>query len=55
MAVWRYSKDQFVFIEYFFNIDTYDIRVAFWTKPRLFDKFLPVYKGIMGTLSLADR
>jgi hypothetical protein len=55
MAVWRYAKDEFVFIEYFLNIDTYDIRVAFWTKPRLFDKFLPVYKGIMGTILLADR
>jgi hypothetical protein len=55
MVVWRYAKDDFRFIEYFFNIETYDIRVAFWTKPRLFDKFLPVYKGIMGTLSVTGR
>lgn len=55
MVVWRYAKDDFQFIEYFFTIDTYDIRVAFWTKPRLYDKFLPVYNGIMSTLSMTGR
>jgi hypothetical protein len=50
-VVWRYSKNEFDFVEYFFTIDTYDIRLAFWTKPRIFNKFLPVYREIMGTLS----
>jgi hypothetical protein len=55
MVTWRYAKGEYRFIEYFFTIDTYNIRVAFWTKPRLFNKFLPVYEEIMGTLSLSDR
>lgn len=55
MIVWKYITEDFRFVEYFFTIDTYDIRVAFWTKPSLFDKFLPVYNEIMGTLSMPGR
>ena len=55
MVTWRYAKDEFRFIEYFFSIDTYNMRIAFWTKPRIFDKFLPVYEEIMGTLSIPGR
>jgi hypothetical protein len=55
MVTWRYAKDEFRFIEYFFIIDTYNIRMAFWSKPRIFAKFLPVYEEIMGTLSIPGR
>jgi len=51
-STWRYKKNDFWFVEYFFSVDTYNIRVAFWTKPKLFDKFVPVYDQIMGTLIL---
>lgn len=52
MVKWIYEKSGFRFEEFFFNIDTYDIRVAFWSKPELFEKFTPVYEQIMSTLSV---
>jgi hypothetical protein len=52
---WEYSKDEFRFVEFFFEVDTYNLRVAFWAKPLLYGKFLPVYKEIMGTLALSDK
>ncbi len=55
MVRWEYAKDEFRFVEFFFSVDTYNIRVAFWTKPALYDHFLPVYEDIMETLSLSDR
>ena len=50
MVKWVYDKSGFRFVEFFFNIGTYDIRVSFWTKPDLFEKFLPVYEQIISTL-----
>jgi hypothetical protein len=55
MVRWEYSEGEYRFVEFFFSVDTYNLRVAFWTKPLLFKNFLPVYKGIMGTLTLIDR
>jgi hypothetical protein len=55
MVIWKYSKSEFRFVEYFFSIDTYNIRVAFWTRPKLFDNFLPVYQGVMSTLAVSGR
>jgi len=55
LVVWKYAKNEFDFIEYFFTIDTYDIRMAFWTKPKLFYNFLPIYEEIMSTLSIETR
>jgi hypothetical protein len=55
MVRWEYTKDEFRFVEFFFSVDTYNLRVAFWTKPLLFKNFLPVYKEIMGTLTFIDR
>lgn len=54
-TIWRYRDKDFCFIEYFFNVDTYNVRVAFWAKPKAFDKFLSVYKDIMGTLTVSDK
>lgn len=55
MVKWEYVKDEFKFVEFFFTVGTYDLRVAFWTKPRLFGKFFPVYEEIIGSISLMDR
>jgi hypothetical protein len=52
MMKWIYDKNGFRFAEFFVNIDTYDIRIAFWTKIDLFDNFLPVFEEIMSTLSV---
>ena len=55
MVRWEYAEGEFRFVEFFLSVDTYNLRVAFWTKPLLFKNFLPVYKEIMGTLTLIDR
>jgi len=48
---WVYDKAGYRFVEFFFTIDTYDIRLSFWTKPALFDSFLPVFEEIMSSVS----
>jgi hypothetical protein len=48
---WVYDQMGFRFSEYFFKIDTYDIRISFWTKPELFDNYLDIFEQIMGTLT----
>jgi hypothetical protein len=55
MVRWIYEKAGFKFVEFFFKMETYNIRIAFWAKPRLFSNFLPVYEEIMGTMSLAGQ
>jgi hypothetical protein len=55
MVRWEYATGGLRFVEFFFAVDTYNLRVAFWTKPLLFNNFLPVYKDIMGTLTFIDR
>jgi hypothetical protein len=52
MVKWVYDKVGFRFAEYFFTIDTYDIRIAFWTRTDNFEKFLPVFEGIMSSLQV---
>jgi hypothetical protein len=52
---WMLDKEKVKFVEYFFNLDTYNLRIAFWTKPGLFNNFLPVYDDIMATLNIYDR
>jgi hypothetical protein len=55
MVRWEYEEGEFRFVEFFFSVDTYNLRVAFWTKPLLFKNFLSVYKEIIGTMTLLDR
>ncbi len=55
MIQWIYEKAGFKFVEFFFKIETYNVRIAFWTKPRLFSNFLPVYEDIMRTMILTGR
>jgi hypothetical protein len=52
MVKWVYDKEGFRYAEYFFAIDTYDIRIAFCSRPDAFERFLPVYEGIMATLEV---
>jgi hypothetical protein len=52
MVKWIYTKDGFRYAEFFFTIDTYDIRIAFCCRPTDFDRFLPVYESIMSTLQV---
>ncbi len=52
MIKWVYDKGNFRFAEYFFSIGTYDIRISFWTKSDLFEKFLPVYEAIISSLEV---
>ena len=50
MVKWVYDKAGFRFVEFFFNIETYDIRIAFWTRTHLFGNFLPVFESIISSL-----
>lgn len=52
MVKWIYDKAGYRFVEFFFVVGTYDIRLSFWTKPELFTGFLPVFEEIAGTLTL---
>ncbi len=55
MVKWVYEKEGFRFVEFFFKVDTYNVRIAFWTKPRLFPNFLSVYEEMIGTLIVNER
>jgi hypothetical protein len=52
MVKWVYDKDGFTYAEFFFTIDTYDIRIAFCSRPCDFARFLPVYEAIMSSLQV---
>ncbi len=47
---WKYSKFELQYIEFFFTIDTYNVRVGFWSEPEIFNRFLPVYLSIISSL-----
>lgn len=51
VIAWEYQYQGFHFVEYLFASGSYNIRIAFWTKPELFLNFLPVYEEIMSTLT----
>jgi hypothetical protein len=47
---WIYEKDGFRFVEFFFRVDTYNIRIAFWAQSRLFPNFLSVYQSMIASV-----
>jgi hypothetical protein len=49
---WEYVHNGMNFAEFLFRAGTRNVRIAFWTKPELYNEFLPVYEGIMATLDL---
>jgi hypothetical protein len=51
---WIYTKAGYRFIEFFFVVDTYNVRLSFWTKPELFTNFLPVFEEIVGTITFTS-
>lgn len=55
MVRWSYTEYGHQFVEFFFTIDTYNIRIAFWAKPIFFRRFLPVYFAIMSSIELINR
>jgi hypothetical protein len=55
MTRWLYTLHGLQYAEYFFTFDTYNLRLAFWTTPDRFDRFLPVYTDIMATISYGGR
>jgi len=48
---WIYDKAGYRFVEFFFTVDTYNIRLSFWTRPELFNNFLPVFEEMMSSVS----
>ncbi len=55
MIRWDYVTGGFRFVEFYFKVDTYNIRIAFWSMPSVFDRFEPVYLDIISSLSLINR
>jgi hypothetical protein len=54
MKRWDYLYNGFHFSEFVFRSETYNVRIAFWTRPDLFEKFAPVYEEIMNSMELID-
>ena len=54
MVKWVYDRAGYRFAEFFFVVDTYDVRLSFWTKPQLFQNFLPVFEEIMSTVEFTS-
>lgn len=54
MVRWQYRIGSFLFVEFFFRIETYNVRVAFWAKRDIFERFIPVYEDIIGSLQVTD-
>lgn len=52
MIKWVYEKSGYRFVEFFFNNNTFDIRIAFWTRKEYFDNFLPVFESIISSLTI---
>ncbi|MBD3344015.1 MAG: hypothetical protein GF401_03025 [Chitinivibrionales bacterium] len=55
MIKWEFVKSGFHFVEFYFTLDTYNIRIAFWTTPELMPNFMPVYEEILSTLTIISR
>jgi hypothetical protein len=55
MLRWDYLSHGARFSEFFFTLDTYNIRIAFWSTPTVFKRFYPVYLDIMSSLDFVDR
>jgi hypothetical protein len=51
---WIYTRTGYRFVEFFFIVDTYNVRLSFWTKPELFLNFLPVFEEIVGTITFTS-
>lgn len=59
VVIWEYSKkngqSKVRFIEFFFALRSYTIRIAFWADPRIFVRFLPVYFDTMTSLEIVEK
>jgi hypothetical protein len=48
---WEYQYRGLRFVEFLFQVRTYDVRIAFWSTPERYPEFLPAYEDIMATLN----
>lgn len=55
MVKWEYEKYGFHFAEFFFTLDTYNIRIVFWANPGIFKKFYKEYLSIMSSIDFVSR
>lgn len=55
MIKWTYTSHDHKFVEFFFTLDTYNLRIAFWALPSTLDRFYPVYLDIMSSLEFISR
>ncbi len=55
MVRWSYKAHDCQFVEFFLTLDTYNLRIAFWAQPVVFESFYPVYLEIMSSLEFISR
>lgn len=55
LVKWEYVSSGFRHIEFFFHLDTYNIRIAFFSKPHIFENFLPIYYRIISSLAFIEQ
>lgn len=52
---WQYRFAGLRFVEFLFRTGTYNVRIAFWTRPDLYERFLPEYEHIIESLVFTER
>lgn len=55
MIKWQYRYKGLHFVEFLFRSGSYNVRIAFWTTPALFERFLPLYEEMMLSLTAVGR
>lgn len=49
---WEYSQAGYRYAEFLFKTGTVNVRIAFWTTPERYERFVPEYEQILLTLNL---
>jgi hypothetical protein len=55
MIQWQYRYKGLHFVEFLFRSGSYNMRIAFWTTPALFERFLPLYEQMMMSVTAVGR
>jgi len=55
MIKWQYTYQGLQYAEFLFRSGTYNVRIAFWTTPDLYTRFLSEYEAIMSSLVFETR
>ncbi len=54
MVRWEYWTGGFHFVEFFMQIETYNIRIAFWASNETFTQFIPIYESMIRSIEVVS-